>query len=177
MEGKKGEDLRVALDDADRERERERGRTSAGPSQPLYTHRRSSSVPLPTHPHTYNPIALPALPSSLLAGWPPYVQSQSRPDSPVLAKSIRAARQQQLGHGMRRASSTQPALQRSWTFPSSSMWLEGAQDRESPLPEMDMSFLNPSFQFGDSAPPSSTADFSSRGSFVSRLRCPNCAAR
>jgi transcription factor SOX7/8/10/18 (SOX group E/F) len=104
----------------------------AASPQPVYPHRRSSSVPLPNN---YHPITIPTIP----------FLSMSRPTSPVgnISRSTR------MMIGQRRASSARPAGPlRSWTMPT----LSSLPRDNSPLPEVDTSlfeqpFLSSTFSF------------------------------
>ncbi|KAF5378875.1 hypothetical protein D9615_006903 [Tricholomella constricta] len=127
LEGKKGDELAAAVRDLDLLR------ADTPVHAPLYQHRRSSSVPLPNdyYPHFSN-IVLPSAPFF----------SASRPSSPM--NSI-ARQQQRMMLGNRRASSARPAvLNRSWTMPVPMP--SSLQRDDSPLPEVDMSLFNPSFE-------------------------------
>ncbi|KAF5356861.1 hypothetical protein D9756_006782 [Leucocoprinus leucothites] len=123
LEGKKGAELAEAVRNLDRMR----SQTPVAQPAPLYTHRRSSSVPLP-HDY-YDPYANIAIPSVFMP---------SRPVSPM-------SRQQRMMIGsQRRPSSAGPAFFRSWTtpnpqLPQSQMFHHDATDV---LPEPDPTLFN-----------------------------------
>ncbi|TDL25321.1 hypothetical protein BD410DRAFT_744069 [Rickenella mellea] len=172
MEGKKGEELREALERADADRERARTAYHHN-HQSMYGHRRSSSVPLPTHP--FNPISIPQLHSNAATApsWFPHFphtnQHPMRAMSPGPAGSVMRGANPHFanGAGLRRASSTQPVLHRSWTFPGSSMWFDPAShgqtgvETEQQLPDVDGNFVNP-FPTGAQG---GQVDFNGRSSF------------
>jgi hypothetical protein len=135
LEGKKGDELAAAVSRLDRLR------TDSPDVGPKFTHRRSSSVPLPDHRYG---IALPALPFMPL----------SRSGTPANDASMR------MMYGQRRASSVQPIPSRSWMMPPPSTL---ARDN-SPLPDVDTSLFDPSFldgasNFGFSCVPVAEAPF------------------
>ncbi|KAF9445176.1 hypothetical protein P691DRAFT_806007 [Macrolepiota fuliginosa MF-IS2] len=124
LEGKKGEQLAEAVRNLDRLR----SETPVMQSAPLYTHRRSSSVPLPNdYYNAYNNISIPSAPFLM----------PSRPVSP-------ASRQQRMMLGQqRRPSSAGPTFFRSWTMPNpQSTHAHMFQHDASMLPDPDPTLLN-----------------------------------
>ncbi|KAF8957806.1 hypothetical protein BDZ97DRAFT_1588171, partial [Flammula alnicola] len=119
LEGKKGEELAMAVRHLDRERERELELDVPPSSMGMY-HRRSSSVPLP---------------NDFFANFHPFASSSMSPSPDGIALPSRNSL------GQRRASSAQPMLMRSWTMPMSSY--DTAQPHmqmerdHSPLPDVD----------------------------------------
>lgn len=143
LEGKKGEQLAEAVRNLDRLR----SQTPVAAPAPLYTHRRSSSVPLPND--YYNPYANIALPSA------PFLMPP-RPESPN-------SRQQRMAFGQqRRPSSAGPAFFRSWTMPHPQMTHANMFEQDtSALPEPDPTLFNTfsSFNFQSSQAEPQNAPF------------------
>lgn len=138
LEGKKGEQLAEAVRNLDRIR----SQTPVAQPAPLYTHRRSSSVPLPND--YYNAYAGISIPSA------PFLMT-SRPASPI-------SRQHRMMLGQqRRPSSAGPTFFRSWTMPNSQLNPLMFEDDPSPLPEPDptlyATFGNFNFQASPSQQP------------------------
>lgn len=138
LEGKKGEQLAEAVRNLDRLR----SQTPVAHPSPLYTHRRSSSVPLPND--YYNPYANISIPSA------PFFLP-SRPASPM-------SRQQRMMIGQqRRPSSAGPAFFRSWTMPNPQMGHpQLLQHDTEPLPEPDPALFNTFSNFNFQTSPSET---------------------
>ncbi|KXN83089.1 Repressor ROX1 [Leucoagaricus sp. SymC.cos] len=135
LEGKKGDELAEAVRNLDRLR----SLTPVIQPAPLYTHRRSSSVPLPND--YYNPYANISIPSA------PFFMP-SRPASPM-------SRQQRMLIGQRRPSSAGPAFFRSWTMPNPQLApAHMFQHDTEPLPEPDPTLFNTfsNFNFQSSHP-------------------------
>ncbi|KAJ3565165.1 hypothetical protein NP233_g7813 [Leucocoprinus birnbaumii] len=135
LEGKKGDELAEAVRNLDRIR----SQTPVAQPAPLYTHRRSSSVPLP-HDY-YNPYTNISIPSA------PFFMP-SRPASPL-------SRQQRMMFGsQRRPSSAGPTFFRSWgapnpPLPQNHMFHHDAADV---LPEPDPTLFNTFSNFNFGAP-------------------------
>lgn len=143
LEGKKGDELAEAVRNLDRLR----SQTPVTQPAPLYTHRRSSSVPLPNDYYSpYGNISLPSAPFFM----------PSRPASPI-------SRQQRMMLGQqRRPSSAGPAFFRSWTMPNPQQTQPHMfQHDTSPLPEPDPTLFNTfsSFNFQSSQPEQQNAPF------------------
>ena len=150
LEGKKGEELAAAVRDLDSRSDTRERSPGAGPAlfmhqqqhqQPL--HRRSSSVPLPNDYYpAFSGITLPSVPFLPTSRAPSPVNSISR-------HLHQAAQYNHLGH--RRSSSAGAMFSphhyqsRSWTMPMETHPLSLQRDH-SPLPEVDTSLFNPSFQ-------------------------------
>lgn len=134
LEGKKGEQLAEAVRNLDRLR----SQTPVAQPAPLYTHRRSSSVPLPND--YYNPYANISIP-------PAQFFMPSRPASPL-------SRQQRMMIGQqRRPSSAGPAFFRSWTMPNpQAPHPHMLQHDCDPLPEPDPALFNTFSNFNFQSP-------------------------
>jgi transcription factor SOX7/8/10/18 (SOX group E/F) len=134
LEGKKGEELADAL----RKLDRVRSQTPVNQPGFLYTHRRSSSVPLPND--YYGPYGHVTIPP------PPFLAA--RPASPM-------ARQQRLTYGQqRRPSSAGPAFFRSSWGQNQLINTAFLNNDPSPLPEPDPTLYNSfsNFNFQTSPP-------------------------
>ncbi|RDB26968.1 Repressor ROX1 [Hypsizygus marmoreus] len=136
LEGKKGDELAAAVRDLDLMRAETPSRhtntnTHQDQQQPVFHHRRSSSVPLPNDYYPHFP-GMPFQPA-------PFFAPGSRPPTPL-------ARQQRMMLGSRRASSARPATgARSWTLPLPGTTATMLQRDDSPLPDVDTSLFEPSF--------------------------------
>ncbi|KIJ92023.1 hypothetical protein K443DRAFT_126059 [Laccaria amethystina LaAM-08-1] len=151
LEGKKGEELAAAVRDVDSRSDAREGTPDGGAGlflhqqhhlqhQPL--HRRSSSVPLPNDYYpAFSGITLPNVP----------FLPTSRAPSPVSSISWHLHQAAQYNHLGHRRSSFAGAMfspyhqSRSWTMPMQAHPFSLQRDH-SPLPEVDTSLFNPSFQ-------------------------------